>query len=88
MFVDNMKGIALLNAAFPKLEGTDETGLKDAKGKLITMEMTKVAQTKGSGWVDYLWPKPGQSQPGQKWSYIKAVKIDGEPGLVGAGFYP
>jgi signal transduction histidine kinase len=88
LFVNDMKAIALLNVAFPKLEGTDESGLKDAKGKLITMEMVKIAQTKGSGWVDYLWPKPGQSQPVQKWSYVKAVKIDGEAGFVGAGFYP
>jgi hypothetical protein len=23
-----------------------------------------------------MWPKPGQSQPSQKWTYVKAVKID------------
>jgi cytochrome c len=88
LFVNDMKAIALLNAAFPKLEGTDESDLKDVKGKLISTEMIKVAQTKGSGWVDYMWPKPGQSEPSQKWSYVKTVKIDGVPGFVGAGFYP
>jgi len=42
----------------------------------------------GSGWVDYMWPKPGETQPSRKWSYVKAVSVDGAPALVGAGFYP
>jgi len=88
LFVSDEKGMALFNAGFPKLEGTDASGLKDSNGKLIVVESLKVAQSKGSGWVDYMWPKPGQSQPSQKWSYVKAVKIDGTPGYVGAGFYP
>jgi cytochrome c len=59
-----------------------------SNGKLIDVELMKTAQSKGSGWIDYMFPKPGQSQPSQKWSYVKAVKIDGTPGYVGAGFYP
>ena len=43
---------------------------------------------KGSGWVDYMFPKPGQTQPSHKWTYVKRVAIDGVPGLIGAGFYP
>jgi EamA-like transporter family/Cache domain len=57
-------------------------------GKLFLVELMKTAQSNRSGWVDYMWPKPGQSQPSQKWSYVKAVKIDGAPGYVAAGFYP
>jgi len=30
----------------------------------------------------------GQTKPSQKWAYVKAVKIDGVPGLVASGFYP
>lgn len=87
LFAGDMQGKSLFNAAFPKLEGTDTTKLRDPNGKLIGMELV-VAARRGSGWVDYMWPKPGQSQPSQKWSYVKAVKIDGELGYVGAGFYP
>ena len=88
LFSNDLKGMAVFNVAFPKLEGTDVLELKDANGKLLVVEMLKLVQSKGSGWVDYLWPKPGQTQPYQKWSYVKAVTIDGTPGLVGAGFYP
>jgi methyl-accepting chemotaxis protein len=77
LFAGDMKGMSLLNAGFPKQEGTDVSGLKDSNGKLIVIELMKTAQS-----------KPGQSQPLQKWSYVKAVTIDGTPGYVGAGFYP
>ncbi|HEY6280758.1 MAG TPA: cache domain-containing protein [Burkholderiales bacterium] len=78
----------LLNPAFPKREGTNPRGEKDANGKAFHDEFLKVVQTNGSGWVDYMFPKPGQTQPSQKWSYVKAVSIDGTPGIIGAGFYP
>jgi cytochrome c len=78
----------LLNPAFPKREGTNPRGEKDANGKALHDEFLKVVQTKGSGWVDYVFPKPGQTQTSQKWSYVKAMTVDGKPGIVGAGFYP
>jgi signal transduction histidine kinase len=78
----------LLNPAFPKREGTNPHGEKDANGKAFHDEFLKVVQTKGWGWVDYMFPKPGESKPSQKWSYVKAVNIDGTPGIIGAGFYP
>jgi cytochrome c len=86
LFVGDMKGMAIFNGAFPKLEGTDTNGLKDSNGKLFVADLMKAA-AKGSGWVDYMWPKPGQSQPSKKWSYVRAVTIEGTPGYVGAGFY-
>jgi signal transduction histidine kinase len=78
----------LLNPAFPKREGTNVHGEKDANGKTFHDEFLKTVQTKGAGWVDYMFPKPGQTQPSHKWSYVKGVKIDGTAGLIGAGFYP
>ena len=78
----------LLNPAFPQREGTNPRGEKDSSGKAFHDEFLKVAQTKGAGWVDYMFPKPGQTQPSQKWSYVKAVTIDGTPAIIGAGFYP
>jgi cytochrome c len=78
----------LLNPAFPKREGTNVHGDKDANGKLFHDEFMRVINTKGAGWVDYMFPKPGQSNLSLKWSYVKAVKVDGVAGcLIGAGFY-
>jgi len=83
-----MKLNVLLVAAFPQNEGRNQTGETDANGKLYHDEFVKVVQSQGAGWVNYVFPKPGQTTPSQKWSYVKAVDIDGTPGLIGAGFYP
>ena len=78
----------IVQCRFSSAEGTNTTGQKDANGKLFHHEFIQVAETKGSGWVDYMFPKPGQTQPSQKWAYVKAVKVDGVPSLVASGFYP
>jgi len=88
LFAYDLKGDVLLNPAFPAREGTNVSGQKDASGKLFHDAIIRVAETKGSGWVDYMFPKPGQTQPSQKWAFVKAVKIDGVAGLVASGFYP
>ncbi|HZP87177.1 MAG TPA: cache domain-containing protein [Burkholderiales bacterium] len=88
LFVNDTKGTNLFNGGFPMFEGTNNRDLKDSNGKLIVVEQLKVVQSPaGAGWVDYMWPKPGQTKPSHKWSYVKAVKVDGAPGYVGAGFY-
>ena len=88
VFAYDMKGNVLLNPAFPKREGTNIAGGKDENGKPFQEEILKTAETKGSGWVSYVFPKPGQTRPSQKWTYVKRVTIDGAPALIGAGFYP
>jgi signal transduction histidine kinase len=88
LFAYDTKLNVLLNAAFPNREGENMHGKTDANGKPMHDEFLKVAQTQGSGWVDYMFPKPGQTQPSQKWSYVKKITIDGTPGIIGAGFYP
>ena len=82
LFVDDLKGVVLFNGGFPEREGSNSSSLKDSNGKLFWAEFVKVVQSKGSGWVDYMFPKPGQSQPSRKWSYVKAVNIDGTPGSM------
>ena len=88
LFAYDLKGNVLLNPAFPAREGTNVSGKKDATGKLFHDAIIRTAESKGSGWVDYMFPKPGQTQPSQKWAFVEAVKIDGVPGLVASGFYP
>jgi signal transduction histidine kinase len=88
LFVYDMKANVLLNPAFPQREGTNVTGQKDANGKLFHAAIIREAETEGAGWVDYKFPKPGQTEPSQKWTYVKKVSIDGVTGLVASGFYP
>ncbi|MFM0339877.1 cache domain-containing protein [Paraburkholderia fungorum] len=87
LFAYDLKANVLLNPAFPAREGTNVSGQKDTNGKLFHDAMIQMAEKKGSGWVDYMFLRPGQTQPSHKWTYVKAVKINGVPGLVGSGFY-
>ena len=51
LFVYDMNANVLLNPAFPKREGTNVSGQKDAKGKLFHNEIIRTAEMKGSGWA-------------------------------------
>ncbi|WP_336490262.1 cache domain-containing protein [Methylobacterium nigriterrae] len=88
LFALDLNGKILLNVEFPNREGTTRLNEKDADGKLFHEDFIEVVQDNGSGWVDYMFPKPGQGRPSEKWSYVRATTIDGTPGLIGAGFYP
>lgn len=88
LFVNADNGITLFHATLPELQGTNALGLKDSNGTHFVVEMVNVAKSRGSGWVHYMFPKPGHSQPSEKWSYVKAVTVEGTPCFVGAGFYP
>lgn len=71
----------------PGLEGQDLTALKDIKGRSFIGRMTKVAREKGSGWVSYYWPKPGEREASQKISYVKAITVEGTQYMLSCGIY-
>lgn len=87
VFVFDSKGIDLVNPGFPNLEGRNLLDFKDAQGKPLIREMFKVIETSGSGWVDYLWPKPGESVSTQKSAYVRKAKMGDQWLLVGSGVY-
>jgi hypothetical protein len=79
---DPVSSFQLLNAGFPKQDGTDVSGVKDSTGRPIVMDTIRMVQAEHAGWMNYMWPKAGQTKPLQKWSYVKAVSIDGKPAYV------
>jgi len=82
-----MNGTILMHPANPELETKSILDMKDANGKTFMREFIETAK-KGSGWVDYIWPKPGEKTPSKKLSYIKRAKMpNGETVIVGAGIY-
>jgi signal transduction histidine kinase len=87
VFVVDMNGTELVNPAFPNLEGRNLLDLKDTERKQLIREMLKVVQTRGAGWVDYMWPKPGESVSTQKSTYVTRAKIGDQDLLVGCGVY-
>jgi signal transduction histidine kinase len=87
IWINDLTGVMRMHPIQVNLEGQQLIDWKDNNGKLIFVEFNKTAQAKGAGWVDYMWPKPGEKHPSRKVSYVKACKIDGEEMVVGCGVY-
>jgi signal transduction histidine kinase len=88
VFVDNLDGVELVNGAQPGIEGKNLMNERDVKGKYLEREIIDAANSKGSGWVDYYWYKPGENTPSKKITFIRKVKSGNETYIVGAGYYP
>lgn len=75
----------VMHPAQTKLEGQDISQMKDPNGVALFVEMNKVAEAHGQGFVQYMWPKPGSDVPVEKFSYVKLFKPWGW--LIGNGIY-
>ena len=87
IFVLDPDGIDLVNPAFPNLEGRSLLDAKDTQGHEPIREMLKVVRTANSGWVDYMWPRPGESVSTKKSAYVRKVRVGDTWLLVGCGVY-
>jgi signal transduction histidine kinase len=87
VFVIDPHGVELVNPGFPNLEGRNILDVRDTQGKHLVREMLTVVETSGSGWVDYMWPKPGESISTQKSAYVSKAKMGDQWVLVGCGVY-
>jgi len=87
VFVLDSTCVLLVDPPFPKLEGINVINYKGMTGKYVFREFMKTAKEKGSGWVDYLWPKPGETVQSNKTSYVKKVNLSNGWYVVGTGIY-
>lgn len=86
VFLMDLDGKMIAHPIKPELTKKDNLlQVKDTDGKPLFVEFVEVAGSQGKGWVDYMWPKPGQDAPAAKSSYI--LRVPGTPYLVGAGIY-
>ena len=42
------------------MDGKNVIDTRGSNGKFIQVAYNEAAKTKGVGWVDYMWPKPGE----------------------------
>ncbi|MGH9464889.1 MAG: cache domain-containing protein [Thermoanaerobaculia bacterium] len=86
VFVLDRVGVLEVNHAFPQNEGQDVRELTDIDGRPFVREMLRVP-VGGSAWIHYNWPRPGDTRPAAKSSYVRAIDWQGKPLYVGAGVY-
>ncbi len=89
VFVMDLKGKMLAHPMMPGLTtmksmlSTPDKNKKDPK--MIFVEFVVLAGTEGEGWVEYMWPAPGSTEPQLKETYI--YRVPGTTMLTGAGIY-
>ncbi|MCX2740907.1 cache domain-containing protein [Pontibacter anaerobius] len=87
VFVLDSAGVELVNPAFRNLESRNLMDLKDTKGKPLVKEMFNAVAASDTAWVEYMWPKPGESVSTQKTTYVHKAKLGDSWVLVGSGVY-
>ena len=87
IFVVKQDGTAVVDPAFPSLEGRNLLDFKDAVGRHVVRDM--IEKLSGdSTWISYMWPKPGEVRPSRRLAYLRKVKLGPETFIVGSGFSP
>jgi len=82
----DMDGKVLAHPIMPELTKRDDLlKTNNSDGTNPFVEFIKLANEKGSGWVDYMWPKKGEEKPVAKSSYVQ--RVPGTQYLVSAGIY-
>lgn len=91
VFVMDLKGKMLAHPMMPGLMKMDSLLTVPDKNsenpKMIFVEFVVLAGTEGEGWVEYLWPRPGDSslKPVLKETYI--YRVPGTTMFTAAGIY-
>jgi cytochrome c len=85
VFCSDNTGTQLANGGNPKLVGKNLSSARDANGKGGTnVELHRIAQTKGYGWYEYLWPNPAKGRVERKVVYV--IRIDDQI-ICASGYY-
>lgn len=85
VWINDLNSVIIMHPTKPELDGKDASGMKDPTGKYIFKSFVEVAKANGSGFVDYMWPKPGFDKPMPKLSHVALFKPWGW--VVGNGVY-
>lgn len=59
--------------------------IEDKKGNKITALICDAARKPNGAWVEYFWPKAGESEASRKITF--AIQVPGQPYQVSAGIY-
>jgi methyl-accepting chemotaxis protein len=84
-WINDMQPRMVMHPIKPELDGKELAGMKDPAGKALFIEMVETVKASKAGYVHYLWPKPGFSEPVRKVSYVAGFEPWGW--ILGSGLY-
>ncbi|MBF0458444.1 MAG: methyl-accepting chemotaxis protein [Nitrospirae bacterium] len=84
-WINDMHPNMIMHPYKSELDGKDISDFKDPNGKRLFVEFVDEVKKNKEGFVYYLWPKPGFSNPVEKVSFVKGFEPWGW--VVGSGIY-
>ena len=85
IFVSGPSGTTLCHPK-PELVGKPTSAIVNASGDKVGERIAAASAGNGSGWVEYTWPRPGQTKEEPKSTYVMGVTgPDGKHYAVGSG---
>ncbi len=85
LWINDTRSVMVMHPIKPELIGKDLSAFEDANGVRIFTEFARAANDGGSGFVSYVWPKPGHDEPVSKESYVQ--KFGPWSWVIGTGVY-
>ncbi|WP_233151643.1 methyl-accepting chemotaxis protein [Pelomonas sp. KK5] len=86
IWINDLRPTMVMHPIKPEMNGKDVSANKDPNGKAVFIEAVNTVKAGGgSGFFDYLWPKPGASEPVPKRSYVQLFEPWGW--VLGSGVY-
>lgn len=84
-WVNDLETRLLVHPTRTYLEGDLQHDYQDSHGASIFQDFVALVLSQGSGYVHYHWPKPGETQPVEKLSYVLLYEPWGW--VLGTGIY-
>src|SRR5208337_360458 len=85
LWINDLEPKMIMDPTKPELDGKNLSDYKDPNGKAIFMEFIRAVKNNGEGFFEYMWPKPGESEPKSKLSFVKIYQPWGW--VIGSGIY-
>ncbi len=84
-WINDLEPKMIMHPMKPELDGKNLSDIKDPDGVPLFVEFVRLVKERGSGFVNYSWPKPGAQAPQPKLSYVTGFAPWGW--VVGTGLY-
>ena len=85
VFAATLDNVLIGHPFDPSSRRINLNNMKDNNGLPVFQKFKETVEKDGSGWVEYLWGKPGSDKPFRKRSFVK--KVPGENIYLGVGYY-
>ena len=85
VWINDMTPKMVMHPTKPEMDGTDLSSYADPRGTKLFVEFVEICRRQGAGSLRYEWPKPGETEPQPKISYVKLFRPWGW--VIGTGVY-